>query len=165
MEVAWLPADENEQLPAIVAQVLATSPDDSDAATVALLGAENAARRLLEAPPDWGCSYKPGWWQLLIVDGEAIGFVLPVIYDEEETVRDGLDMGTIFHMGVISEHRGKGYGRLLLRAATRTLLAHGVWRIFCDTAENNAPMIELFQSEGWHRLEPRQRTISPSVNP
>jgi ribosomal protein S18 acetylase RimI-like enzyme len=50
-------------------------------------------------------------------------------------------------------------GRLLLRRATRLLVEHGVWRIFCDTAETNAPMIHLFEDEGWRRLPRHERPL------
>jgi ribosomal protein S18 acetylase RimI-like enzyme len=86
---------------------------------------------------------------LLRVRGEAAAFVLPVTYDN--CGRDAWDEATIFHMGVLPGHRGRGLGRALLRQATRTLLAHGVWRISCDSAANNAPMIHLFESEQWLR--------------
>jgi ribosomal protein S18 acetylase RimI-like enzyme len=155
--VSWLHAEGDERLLGVVAGVLAASPDASDVAAVAAAGALNAARRLLEAPPTWGFSHEVGWWTLLTFRGEAAAFVLPVTYDN--CARDGLDEATIFHMGVLPDHRGRRLGRALLRQATRTLLAHGIWRIYCDTAANNAPMIHLFESEGWHRLSPHERPV------
>jgi ribosomal protein S18 acetylase RimI-like enzyme len=94
---------------------------------------------------------------VITLDGIDAGFVLPVIYDD--CARDGLDEATIYHLGVAPEQRGRGLGRMLLRRATQTLLAHGVWRIFCDTGINNAPMIHLFQREGWSRLPARKKPI------
>jgi hypothetical protein len=32
--------------------------------------------------------------------------------------------------------------------ATRLLVNHGVWRIYCDTPSNDHPMFHLFESEG-----------------
>jgi ribosomal protein S18 acetylase RimI-like enzyme len=93
-----------------------------------------------------------------MVNAEAAGFVLPVIYDG--CSRDGLDEATIYHLGVAPAHRGSGIGRLLLRRATRTLVGHGVWRIYCDTAAVNEPMIRLFEQEGWARLPAHERPIS-----
>ena len=137
--------------------MVAASPDASDVAAVAALGARDAARQLLEAPPAWGMSHRREWWALLSRDGEAAGFVLPVTYDD--SARIGLDEGTIFHLGVAPDHRGRGLGRLLLRRATRTLAAHGVWRIYCDTAAENAAMIRLFTSERWRRLAPHEQPV------
>ena len=74
---------------------------------------------------------------------------------------NGLDEATIFHMGVLPEYRGRGFGRALLRRATR--VAHGVWRIYCDTAADNLPMIRLFASEGWQRLPPHERPVVTSL--
>jgi ribosomal protein S18 acetylase RimI-like enzyme len=156
--VSWLAAEDDERLLGVVAGVLAASSDASDVAAVGAAGAGNAARRLLEAPPISGFSREVGWWTLLAFHGEAAAFVLPVTYDN--CTRHGLDEATIFHMGVLPEHRGRGLGRALLRQATRTLVTHGVWRISCDTAANNAPMIHLFASEGWHLLAPHERPVS-----
>jgi ribosomal protein S18 acetylase RimI-like enzyme len=89
---------------------------------------------------------------------QTAGFVLPVTYDG--CSRDGLDEATIYHMGVSPAHRGTGIGRLLLRHATRLLVRHGVWRIYCDTPSNNERMIHLFESEGWTRLPAHERPIA-----
>jgi ribosomal protein S18 acetylase RimI-like enzyme len=134
--VSWLAAEDDERLLGVVPEYC----------------------RLLEAPPISGFSREVGWWTLLAFHGEAAAFVLPVTYDN--CTRHGLDEATIFHMGVLPEHRGRGLGRALLRQATRTLVTHGVWRISCDTAANNAPMIHLFASEGWHLLAPHERPVS-----
>jgi ribosomal protein S18 acetylase RimI-like enzyme len=156
-DVAWASAEKDYRFIGVVAQVLAESPDASDVANVRLMGSMKAAHHLIEAVPDWGFGHKPTWWQLLMVDGEAAGFVLPATYNN--CTRDGLDEATIFHMGVLPTHRGEGLGRSLLRQATRTLVDHGVWRIYCDTASNNDPMIHLFESEGWTKYPPLEQPI------
>jgi ribosomal protein S18 acetylase RimI-like enzyme len=155
--VSWMAAGDDERTVTVVAAVVAASPDASDVAAVAALGPRGAARQLLEAPPAWGMSHGRDWWTVLSLHGEPAGFVLPVTYDN--SARDGLDEATIFHMGVAPDHRGRGLGRVLLRRATRTLEAHGVWRIYCDTAAGNAPMIRLFESERWTRLAPHEQPV------
>jgi ribosomal protein S18 acetylase RimI-like enzyme len=155
--MSWAAMEDDERTVTIVAAVLAASPDASDVAAVAALGPRDAARQLLEAPPAWAMSHRREWWARLSLHGEAAGFVLPVTYDD--TAQDGRDEGTIFHLGVAPEQRGQGLGRLLLRRATRTLAGHGVWRIYCDTAADNAPMIRLFASEGWTRLAPHEQPV------
>jgi GNAT superfamily N-acetyltransferase len=135
--------------------VLASSVDASDVAAVDALGAEGAAARVLSPPA--GFSYDASWWQALTFDGVPAGFVLPVIFDG--CARDGLDEATIYHMGVAPSYRGRGLARLLLRRATNTMLDHGVWRLYCDTAAANAPMIHLFESEGWTRLPAEEQPI------
>jgi len=141
---------------ALVAAVLASSPSPEDRYAVEALGAEETARRILELAP--GFEYLPGRWEVLAADAEPAGFVLPVLYTGSR--RGGLDEATIYHMGVLPGYRGRGIGRLLLRRATRLLVEHGVWRIFCDTAEGNAPMVRLFESEGWARLPARERPVT-----
>lgn len=139
----------------LVATVLETSPGPEDRYAVETLGSELAAQRVLALAS--GFSYLPERWHVLMVNAEAAGFVLPVIYDG--CSRHGLDEATIYHMGVAPTHRGAGLGRFLLRRATRTLVSHGVWRIYCDTAATNEPMIHLFEQEGWIRLPAHERPI------
>lgn len=157
--VAWHRALEWPQLVQLVGAVLASSVGPEDQLAVEALGPDGAAERALSLTP--GVGYRPEWWQVVALDGAGAGFVLPVIY--EGCARDGLDEATIYHMGVVPEHRGSGLGRLLLRKATRILVDHGVWRIYCDTPADNAPMIHLFEREGWRRLPAHQRPlVSPS---
>jgi GNAT superfamily N-acetyltransferase len=153
--VAWQQAGHVPDLRDLVGTVLAHSADASDAAAVEELGPTGAATRIL-SPPE-GFSYEPHWWQVLKFRNVAAGFVLPVTFDG--CARDGLDEATIYHVGVSPAFRGRGLGRLLLRRATLTLLDHGVWRIYCDTAAVNAPMIRLFETEGWQRLPAETRPV------
>lgn len=148
--IDWEPAFDVDKLIGVVARVLALSLDVADVAEVEELGPLEAARSLVHAPPTWMTSYQPEWWQLIRLDGEVAGFVLPVTYDD----RRGR-LGTIFHMGVVPERRGRGLSRVLLRFTVDTLMSAGVERIFCDTAANNAPMIQAFMAEGWTRLADR----------
>lgn len=139
-----------DALIAVVARVFEDTVDRADVATVEELGSTEAARRLVNAPPLWRTSYEPEWWQVLHVDDEVAGFILPVTYDES----DGR-IGTIFHVGVLPAYRGQGLSRVLLRHTVHTLMGAGVERIFCDTAANNTPMIRSFEAEGWTRLADR----------
>jgi GNAT superfamily N-acetyltransferase len=153
---SWTTGSESAAPIELVAAVLANSPGPEDHRIVDELGVEEAACRTLELSP--GFSYLAARWQLLMVGDEPAGFVLPVVYDG--CARDGLDEATIYHMGVAPAHRGAGAGRALLRRATRLLVDHGVWRIFCDTPEANEPMIHLFVQEGWTRLPRHERPIT-----
>jgi GNAT superfamily N-acetyltransferase len=154
--LSWLSGSEVSEPVDLVATVLATSPGPEDRHAVEALGPEEAARRLLALAP--GFSYLRDRWQILTVGAEAAGFVLPVIYDG--CSRNGLDEATIYHLGVAPTHRGAGIGRLLLRRATRILVSHGIWRIFCDTPAGNDPMIRLFEQEGWTRLPAYERPVA-----
>lgn len=153
--VSWEEAAQFPGLAQLVATVLGDSVDASDAAAVRLFGLEGAATRIVSPPA--GFSHRFEWWQLLVYDGTAAGFVLPVTYDG--CARDGLDEATIYHMGIAPAYRGRGLARLLLRKATKILVDHGVWRIYCDTAAANAAMIHLFESEGWTRHAAQEQPI------
>jgi GNAT superfamily N-acetyltransferase len=153
--VGWQRCADVSDLTRLLGRVLANSVDPSDQATVEALGPHGAAERIL-APPE-GFSYRAEWWQVLTYRDTRAGFVLPVTFDG--CARDGLDEATIYHMGVAPDYRGRGLARLLLRKATQILVDHGVWRIFCDTAAANAPMIHVFESEGWERLPAAQRPV------
>jgi len=142
--VGWRQAEDVPDLTDLVGTVLGDSVDASDNAAVAALGQHGAAETIL-SPAD-GFSYCAEWWQVLTYGGAPAGFVLPVTFDC--CARDGLDEATIYHMGVAPAYRGRGLARLLLRKATRTLVEHGVWRIYCDTAAANAPMMHVFGTEG-----------------
>jgi ribosomal protein S18 acetylase RimI-like enzyme len=152
---AWLDGCSSPELIRLVGDVLTSSPGPEDRHAVEKLGPDGAARRILALAQ--GFSYLPDRWQVLAIRGKAAGFVLPVVYDN--CSRDGLDEATIYHLGVAPEQRGHGIGRLLLRRATRLLVSHGVWRIYCDTPSNDHPMIHLLESEGWTRLPPQERPI------
>lgn len=153
-EVTWAPLAAHAAAVDVIALVLDASDDPADAASVCAVGAERAAELLLAAPPMWACHYEPSWWELVVVEGEPAGFVLPVVFDDADGT--GACTGTIFHMGVVKAYRGQGLARALLRRATSTLLAHGAWRLFCDTGAGNAAMIGAFEAEGWTRLADRE---------
>lgn len=151
----WEDGTTSEPPVELVATVLAASPGPEDARAVERLGPRRVAEQVLGLAD--GFSYLDGRWHLLKIGGQQAGFVLPVVYDG--CARDGLDEATIYHMGTAPSYRGKGVGRMLLRRATRVLVEHGVWRIFCDTPEKNAPMIHLFEDEGWTRLPRHERPL------
>jgi GNAT superfamily N-acetyltransferase len=153
--VAWQQAADVPRLTDLVGAVLANSVDASDNAAVEAHGPQGAAERILSPPESF--SYRPEWWQVLVYGDAPAGFVLPVIFTG--CARDGLDEATIYHMGVTPSYRGRSLARLLLRKAVLTLVEHGVWRIYCDTAAENGPMIHVFESEGWQRLPPARRPV------
>ena len=153
-EVSWITSETDDRFVDVVAKCLAVSIDTSDRTSVGSFGPTIAAETLLGSAPKWQVSREVDWWRMLCHRGDPVGFVLPVTFDL--MVRAGVPEGTIFHMGVNPEFRGRGFGRLLLREAVRILLSGGVRRIFCDTDETNDPMIHLFESEGWGRLPIRE---------
>ena len=147
--VTWRGVDDCQLLD-LLTRTLQVSIDPRDEAEVRRAGAPMAAARLIEDARSGGVyESESGWWWILEVDGAGAGFVLPVVFTG--CARGAADEGTIYHLGVVPEQRGRGLGALLLGRATDTLLNHGVWQISCDTAAGNTPMIRLFEQQGWTR--------------
>ena len=84
--VTWRQATELRGLTHPVGTVLADSLDASDVAASAP-STEGAATVILSPPA--GFSQRREWWQMVVYDNPAAGFVLPVTYD------GGLDEATI----------------------------------------------------------------------
>ena len=138
---------------------MASSIDESDQFAVAESGAVVAAIDLLTSAPEW-FDIRPGWWRLARdADGQAVGFVLPVLMRGEKAMKDGKPQGTIFYMGVLPAFRGQGYAKHLLAEATRIFIDAGCWRIFCDASSRNQPMLQAFRSAGFTERTPWQRPV------
>ena len=157
--VTWKAAD-GDELTEIMEAAFSEPQDPRDAVTVDRYGAKAVTSAMIAAAVG-GVTYScdPSWWSLVVVDATPVGFVLPVVFVGEN--RGGLDEGTIYQIGVIPEHRGKGLGALLLARGTNTLLSHGVWQISADTAAENEPMIRIFERQGWQRREPIKVPLHP----
>ena len=149
--VTWKSAG-GDELTELMEMAFSEPHDLRDAATVDRYGAKAVTSAMI-ADAVGGVTYSsdPRWWSVVVVGGTPAGFVLPVVFVGEN--RGGLDEGTIYHIGVIPEHRGKGLGALLLARGTNALLSHGVWQISADTGAENEPMIRIFVRQGWHRRE------------
>ncbi len=142
-----------------VAQVMSNSNDESDRVAVAELGADGAASELLALAPQH-FELRPLWWRRARdEDGRSVGFVLPVLLRGDKTCKDGRPQGTIFYMGVLPGLRGRGHGGELLAQATRTFVAAGCWRIFCDTGSDNHPMVSAFRRAGYIERTAWQRPV------
>ncbi len=148
-----------EWLSGALADVMASSPDESDQAAVAERGAAGAAEELLDIDRDF-FEYEPTWWvSARDAAGSLVGFVLPVLLKPETYWRENRRTGSIYYMGVLPAHRGKGYGAALLAQATRTFIEAHCWRIFCDTSARNEPMLAAFRSAGYLEREPWERPV------
>jgi ribosomal protein S18 acetylase RimI-like enzyme len=158
--VSWRRADDEDELVTLMARVLAASVDRRHEALVRDFGSRAVAVAMVEDALS-GHTYQgdPTWWSVIDVDGVPSGFVLPVVFKGCD--HDELDEGTIYHIGVVPEHRGHSLGHLLLGRATDFLLDRGVWQIAADTAAENAPMIHLFERQGWTRRPPTDSTGHP----
>ncbi|MBH8553214.1 GNAT family N-acetyltransferase [Nostocaceae cyanobacterium CENA357] len=142
----------------VVACVMTSSMDASHQKQVSEHEPYEAAEKLLNSAND-GFSYQDDWWQFGINEnGDIVGFVLPVIF--EECTKEGLEEGTIYDIGVLPEYRGLGFANDLLSQGTRILQNVRVWRIFCDTSVSNVRMISAFKRVGYRQYsEPYERPI------
>jgi RimJ/RimL family protein N-acetyltransferase len=135
--------DDASLLP-LVAQVAAASHDQLDREGCAELGAHEHVRELIADLRKMRVD--TGWWRIAYehksdgTNGAAIGFILPT---------GSADMGTIGYVGVLPEHRGKGYVDALISHATFVLKAARFTRIVADTDLDNKPMAKAFERSGW----------------
>ena len=85
------------------------------------------------------------WWRIATTpDGEPIGFVIPS--------RNAYN-AIIAYIGVVPEHRGRGYVGEILAEGTRILAAAGVPRIRAATDIDNVPMARAFARLGYTTIE------------
>jgi ribosomal protein S18 acetylase RimI-like enzyme len=150
-EPAWL-----EQA---VASVMETSADESDQASVAELGGPGAARELLAFDSGYFEVRPGGWAHAVNALGERVGFLLLALLKPDRYWKEGQAQGTIYYMGILPDHRGKGYGADLLDEATRALRGADCWRVFCDTGSRNEPMLRTFRKAGYEERAPWQRPL------
>lgn len=144
-----------------LAATLADSPNESDHALVARAGTGGVADTLLSLlHPHF--VRPPGWWRMARdPSGEAVGFVLPVLYRQPTADPFGRQRpeATIFHMGVLPAHRGRGHALGLVIEATRLAAEAGCWRLFCDTSARNVAMRRAFERAGHEALPLRERPL------
>ncbi len=142
-----------EQFVKTIELVLDGSLDRFDQARMRLFATRQIAE-LYARPNEHDFVFEIEWWQLAYTrKGELVGFTQPVVI--RGGTRGHLEEGTIHYIGVVPQHRGNGYILDLLSAATRKLHDIGVWRIYCDTDSQNAPMISAFRRIGYRQGEAR----------
>ena len=92
--------------------------------------------------------HRPGWWELAYApDGDLVGLLMPAEVPAA---------GTIGYIGVVPEHRGRGYVDGLLARATAALHSASLERIVADTDLANAPMAAAFDRAGYTRFATRR---------
>ncbi|MEM1256599.1 MAG: GNAT family N-acetyltransferase [Cyanobacteria bacterium P01_H01_bin.21] len=148
----------DDQLISTVTRVMAESVDASDRRRASEHDPRKATEMFLNSARE-DFAYQDEWWQFGINEKEEIvGFVLPVIFPG--CAKEGLEEGTIYYMGVLPEYRGLGLANDLLSKGTQLLQEVGVWRVFCDTAMDNARMIAAFKRVGYRQYgEPLERPV------
>ena len=136
-------------LRAVEAQLEGTL-DRSVQADIAHTGGKSLAECVREEWEEIGeyFAYEPEWFQMAFDSaGEAVGYTQPVTYPGAD--RDGLKEGSLYHIAVLPAHRGNGYIDDILAQSVATLQRVGVWRVYCDTDSENAPMVGAFERAGF----------------
>lgn len=135
---------DDPRLAAVHREVMRETLDAHDAEAVERLGFEAGCAEslgyLLQDPPE--CIRLA-----LDADGVPVAMV--------STLTTPTHRGFLLFVGVAHDHRGRGYGRQLLAAATRLLIADGAQVLIADTDESNVPMARAFADVGWPVTETR----------
>jgi len=135
----FVPTADDQAFVDIFMRVAAGSLDAATLSEVAQHGLEAYARSDVEL-------YKrmPGersWWKLAYdAAGDLVGFAIP------SRNSGGPVVG---FLGVVPEHRGRGYAADLLAEITADLADMGAQRIAADTDLGNVPMAETFRRLGY----------------
>lgn len=132
-----------------VGRVMAAGTDESDRYNVPRIGLPAAVQELYDLLPQY-FERPEGWWKAARdASGQLVGFVLPVLFKEPRLWKEGRPQGTIYYMGVLPEHRGRGHALQLVHEATRVFIGADCWRIFCDTGTQNLAMVQAFRQAGY----------------
>lgn len=113
------------------------SLDHDTRVEVATSGAEAEARWMYDDL--MARKAKPDWFVVGHLGGSPVGLVAP-------------DDHSIAYIGVVPEHRGRGYVDDLLAYGTRTLAAEGLRRIVAATDVANAPTAAAFRRAGYSEV-------------
>lgn len=143
-----------------VGRVMQSGTDKSDQYNVPRVGVAAAVQELYDLLPQY-FERPQGWWKAARnASNELVGFVLPVLFKEQRFWKDGRPQGTIYYMGVLPEHRGRGHALELVHEATRVFTAANCWRVFCDTGTENASMVKAFRRADYMERTPWQRPLA-----
>ena len=113
-----------------VEEVTVGTLDQRMADDAARLGGGGAAREYVAGMQE--LDFHADWWQLGYCGGELVGLVLPQKFDDT--------VGGLNYIGVLPQHRGHGYGAMLIAQGTHILHANGMRKIIADIDEANHPM-------------------------
>ena len=83
-------------------------------------------------------------------NGEAVGFALFFHNFSTFLGRAGIYLEDLF---VLKEHRGKGYGKALLKKVAQTAVERGCGRLEWSCLDWNTPSIDFYLSLGARRMD------------
>lgn len=125
---------------AAMAAAISGTLDRNDRFYLEACGSAGWGRQMVEFlqpgdEPAWLLAYEP--------DGTLAGYVAVGAFEG--------DLGTIAHIGVVPERRGRGYVDQLLLAAAAAARARGYRRMLSDVDTLNAPMLAAMERNGHER--------------
>jgi len=109
------------------------------AADAARLGGDRAAREYIDGLKK--IEFNADWWRLGYCGGELVGLIIP------QKLSDAV--GGLNYVGVLPQHRGHGYGAMLIEEGTRILRDSGMKKIIADIDEANYPMAMALDKVGY----------------
>lgn len=113
------------------------------------LGPAGAAREFFEL--ERKLEYEAAWCQLAYApEGGLVGLVMPARNPTAAVIN---------YIGVVPEHRGRGYVDDLLAAGTAALHASGAERVLADTDTRNEPMAAAFRRAGYEEFAGRREYV------
>jgi RimJ/RimL family protein N-acetyltransferase len=122
--------------------------DDAFAAALARVDAREDVEMYASMPGD------RDWWRLAYAGDALVGLAMPSANDAGPVVG---------YLGVLPEHRGRGYVDDLLAEITHRLAAIGAERVRADTDAGNVPMIRSFERLGYRRFAIRRVLRAPTA--
>lgn len=92
-----------------------------------------------------GRGFEPRWWHTWSLHNEPLGIVMMNRLPDGETAE-------LVYLGVVAEHRGRGWGEWLLNTALERAHADGArWGVLAVDAANGYA-IDLYERNGWSGL-------------
>jgi RimJ/RimL family protein N-acetyltransferase len=92
--------------------------------------------------------HDPSWWRLAYTsEGDLVGLIM---------ASKNPTSPVIGYIGVVPEHRGRGYVDNLLATGTDTLRAAGAEQVRADTDIHNVPMAAAFRRAGYTEFATRR---------
>ena len=136
-----------DEYAAAMARGIEGTLDRNDRHYVGLCGPDGWGREMLGY---LGRGDDASWLVADAPDGSLVGYVAVSAFDEPDT-------GTIIHIGVLPEQRGRGYVDELLAAVARVARDRGFGQLLSDVDTENAPMLAAMRRAGhdpgarpWH---------------
>ena len=77
-------------------------------------------------------------WKIVLINNEVIGMLSPQIY------HDCITEGSLFYIGILPKHRGKGFGKEMHLQGLKFLKNYGANKYVGSTMVSNEAMIKIF---------------------